>query len=135
MALSPFALRAPKAIALLIHFPKLESVSFNEYREGIEYVPQWGLRSRDTVMQHDVYNDFILHPTMHTPQQWLRDRYGLDVVNNPAVSKIRFLKKAIEKRRSWWEFFPDNMPAGLSPDQARLHPLANPPPLAVCIAQ
>lgn len=134
MALGPFALRGPKATALLTQFLKLKTVMFNEYREGIEYNPQWNLRSRHTIMQHDIYNDFLLHPTMHTPQRWLHDRYGLDVVNDPAVNKIRFLKKAIEKRRSWWEFFPGNAPGGGDTDQDLLHPLASPPPLAVCIS-
>lgn len=133
MALGPFALRGPKATALLAQFPKLRTVMFNEYRDGIEYNPQWNLRSRQTIMQHDIHNDFLLHPTMHTPQRWLHDRYGLDVVNDPSVNKIRFLKKAIEKRRSWWEFFPGNAPGGANTDQDLLHPLASPPPLAVCI--
>lgn len=128
-----YPLTGPRAATLLAQFPNLETVMFNEYRDGVEFNAEWKLSSSDTVMEVNVYTDFLLSPGMDTPQRWLLNRYNLDVSRDPFVSKIHFLKKAVEKRRTYWEFIPGNGLHGVNnPGQARLYPLNHPPPLAVC---
>ncbi|KAJ4421128.1 hypothetical protein N0V82_003892 [Gnomoniopsis sp. IMI 355080] len=129
------ALPAHGATTLLAEFPKLETLEFNVYRDGFVYQPKWNLRSQDAIMKHGVHNDFNVYPELATPQEWLKLRHGIDVVDDPAMGKIRFLKRAIEKRRPyfgiWSNIFPPAGPAnlggGMAGDDAAVLSEGSPP--------
>ncbi|KAJ4388102.1 hypothetical protein N0V93_008707 [Gnomoniopsis smithogilvyi] len=110
-------LERPQISVLLGEFKKLETVLFNEYRDGFLYTPLWNLQSRHAGIQLDMHSDFAVFPGMESPQEWFKTRYGIDVLGDPSVSKIHFLKKAVEKRRSWLDLFP-GMQAGGGPTPA-----------------
>lgn len=115
---------------LLQGFKKLETVVFNEYRNGTTYHPWWSLRSRGPMVTPNQHSDFGVYHSTTSPQQWLKERYGLDVIEDPSVSNIHFLKKAIEKRSEVWELY--WRPRALLGGDGELVPPREAPPLSVC---